>query len=88
MQRELRAVGLSEQAVNDARNDPLLNGTRAQQMVDKCLGELNPALSNAKSNTSASLATIQSAAESAAEQLRHIISEIQRDISNEVSGIQ
>jgi hypothetical protein len=33
MQRELRAVGLSEQAVNDARNDPLLNGTRAQQMA-------------------------------------------------------
>jgi len=81
IQQELRAVGASEQDLNDARNDPLLNGTHAQQIVNECLRQLNPALAKARSDPSASVAPIRSAVG----QLRSIIPEIQRD---EISGIQ
>ncbi len=84
IRRELDRVGDSEHGVIDARNDPLLNGTRAQQLVDNCLSKLNPALSNARINPSASLPQIQSAPA----QLQEIITEVQRDVAKEISNIR
>ncbi|MBZ5615904.1 MAG: hypothetical protein LAO23_18005 [Acidobacteriia bacterium] len=84
IQQELRAVGISEHDMNDARNDPVLNGTHAQQIVDECLRQLNPALAKARKDPSASLSSIRSAVA----QLRNIIPEIQRDVSNEISSIR
>jgi hypothetical protein len=84
IQRELRSVGLSEQGLNDARNDSALNGTLVQHRVNECLEQLNPALSKARNDPLASLVPIRHAVQ----RFREIIFEIQRDISNQVSGIR
>jgi len=84
IQHELSTVGQAEQDLDSARNDPVLNGSHAQQRVQECLSQLNPALADARRDPSASVPRL----ESAAAEMRNIATAIQGDISAEISGIR
>lgn len=84
IQRELNSVGQAEQDLDGARIDPVLNGSHAQERVEKCLRGLNPALADARRNPPASIPQLQSAAA----EMRNIANKIQDDISTEISTIR
>jgi hypothetical protein len=73
-------VGQAEQAVMTEKNDPLLDGSHIQKMIDDCLTQLNPSLAEESArNPSASVPGIRLAAKQTRDMIATISGNSDRD---------